>query len=110
VSRRTRLFVGVLGVLAVAALAAVFFFRYQLHKSFPQTSGTLNVPGLLAPVRIVRDEYGVPGIDAANEHDAMVALGIVHAQDRLWQMDMQRRAAQGRLSELFGAVTVPFDH
>ena len=108
-SRRTRILVGVLGVLAVAALAAAFFFRYQLHKSFPQTSGTLNVPGLLAPVRIARDEYGVPSIDAANEHDAMVALGVVHAQDRLWQMDMQRRAAQGRLSELFGAVTVPFD-
>ena len=108
-SKRTRLLVGVLGVLAVAALAAFFFFRYQLLKSFPQTSGTLNVPGLLAPVRIARDGYGVPRIDAASEHDAMVALGMVHAQDRLWQMDMQRRAAQGRLSEIFGTVTVPFD-
>ena len=108
-SKRTRILVGVLGVLAVAALAAFFFFRYQLQKSFPQTSGTFNVPGLLAPVRIARDEYGVPRIEAANEHDAMVALGVVHAQDRLWQMDMQRRAAEGRLSELFGAVTIPFD-
>lgn len=108
-NKRSRLLVGVSGVIVVAALAALFFFRYQLHKSFPQTSGTLNVPGLLAPVRIARDEYGVPRIDAANEHDAMVALGVVHAQDRLWQMDMQRRAAQGRLSELFGRVTIPFD-
>jgi len=60
-------------------------------------------------VDIARDEFGVPRIRANNEHDLMFAMGFVHAQDRLWQMDLGRRAGEGRLSELFGATTVPFD-
>ena len=108
-SRKTRIIGGTIGVLLVAILAAVLFLRYQIRKSFPVTTGTLSVRGLTSAVRVLRDAYGVPHIEAANEHDLMVATGFVHAQDRLWQMDMSRRAGEGRLSELFGRVTLPFD-
>jgi penicillin amidase len=68
----------------------------------PQVSGTLAVPGLTAPVRIVRDTWGVPHIYAQNDADLFFAQGFVQAQDRLFQMDLWRRSAQGRLSEVLG--------
>jgi penicillin G amidase len=108
-STRTKVILGVLGTATVMLVAGVLFVRYQIRKSFPPTTGAIQVPGLLAAVDIRRDEFGVPHIQAQNTHDAMMALGIVHAQDRLWQMDMMRRAGEGRLSELFGRSTVPFD-
>ena len=108
-STRTRIIVGTIGVLCVVLLAAALFLRYEIRKSFPVTSGTLAVSGLDQPVTVERDEYGVPTITAATEHDLMVASGYVQAQDRLWQMDLARRAGEGRLSELFGAGTLPYD-
>ena len=108
-SRKTRILAGTIGVLLVAVLAAALFLRYQIRKSFPVTEGTLPVPGLEAPVTVTRDAFGVPAIDARSEHDLMIATGFVQAQDRLWQMDMTRRAGAGRLSELFGPGTIPFD-
>ena len=108
-SKRAKLIIGSLGLLLLALVIAVLFLRYQLRKSFPETSGTLTLEGLHAVVDVTRDEFGVPRIAARNEHDLMVALGYVHAQDRLWQMDMARRAAEGRLSELFGKRTLDFD-
>jgi len=109
VSRRLKLILGISGVLIVAAVALFFFVRYQLTKSFPQTSGALVLQALQDPTDIFRDEYGVPHISARTEHDALFAMGFVHAQDRLWQMDLQRRAGSGRLSEIFGKATLPFD-
>lgn len=106
---RTRVLLGGGAVLLLAGLAAFLFLRHLVTKSFPQTSGMLTLSGLHEAVEIRRDAYGVPCIQAADEHDLLFALGFVHAQDRLWQMDITRRAAQGRLSELFGGVTVPFD-
>jgi penicillin amidase len=82
---------------------------YRLRKPLAKTQGTLQVPGLQAPVEIIRDKWGVPHIYAANSHDLMLAQGFVHAQDRFWQMDFQRRLVAGRLSEVMGAVTVPVD-
>jgi penicillin G amidase len=73
-----------------------------LRSSLPVTSGTLRLTGLIGPVSIVRDPNGVPAIRAENQHDLYMALGFVHAQDRLFQMDLQRRLAAGRLSEIFG--------
>ncbi|HUL55525.1 MAG TPA: penicillin acylase family protein, partial [Usitatibacter sp.] len=58
--------------------------------------------GIGAPVEILRDKDGIPHIFARSEHDGWFAMGYVHAQDRLWQMDFQRRIAQGRLSEILG--------
>jgi penicillin G amidase len=67
-----------------------------------QVAGTLTVDGLEAPVRVVRDRWGVPHIYATSQNDLFVAQGFVQAQDRLFQMDLWRRAAQGRLSEVLG--------
>ncbi len=74
-----------------------------------KTRGRLRLSGLAAPVEVLRDRWGVPHIYAASLHDLLFAQGFVHAQDRLWQMDFQRRVVRGRLSEIFGAMTVETD-
>jgi penicillin amidase len=90
-------------------LAAFLFLRHLVVKSFPVTDGAVTLTGLHAPVDVFRDDYGVPHIRARDEHDLMVAAGYVHAQDRLWQMDILRRAGEGRLSEVLGRDAVDFD-
>jgi penicillin G amidase len=74
-----------------------------------QTSGTIAVAGLASPVRVVRDLWGIPHIYAASQDDLFVAQGFVQAEDRLFQMDLWRRASQGRLSEVLGANSVERD-
>jgi len=69
----------------------------------------LRIAGLSAPVAITMDSHGIPRITAATEADAAAALGYVHARDRMFQMDLMRRAASGRLSELAGARALPLD-
>ncbi|WP_218639216.1 penicillin acylase family protein, partial [Streptomyces acidiscabies] len=71
--------------------------------------GTLSLPGLARGAEIRRDLRGVPWVRARDEGDLYFAAGFAQAQDRLWQMDILRRRARGRLSELFGAVTVQED-
>src|SRR6266852_8215183 len=80
-----------------------------LRNSLPQTSGTLVLVGPVAEIRITRDDVGVPHIAAASDRDASFALGFVHAQDRLFQMDMMRRLGAGRLSEVLGEATFGTD-
>jgi penicillin amidase len=109
VSNRVKVVIGLVGVIALTGVAVFFFLRYQIRKSFPETSGTLSIEGLHDRVEVLRDTYGVPRIEARDEHDLIMTLGYVHAQDRLWQMDMACRIAEGRLSELFGRETLPFD-
>ena len=75
----------------------------------PQTQGSLRLPGLRAPVEILRDDLGIPHIFATNVRDALFAQGFVHAQERLWQMDINRRLIQGRLSELLGGDALGYD-
>lgn len=108
-SSRTKLILGAGSVALLLVIAGVLFVRHQIRVSFPVIEGTRHVQGIGAPVQIIRDEYGVPTIVADSEEDMAFGEGFVHAQDRLWQMDMQRRIAAGRLSELFGTATVPFD-
>src|SRR6185436_9407554 len=93
---RFALVVGTLGLLLAAG-----FYAY-LRLSLPQTKGEIRLPGLGASAEILRDRYGIPHIIAASLEDASFALGFVHAQDRLWQMEMSRRIAAGRLSEIVG--------
>jgi len=93
-------------LLIVAAIALAYYFA---SRSLPDYDTTVSVDGLTAPVEIVRDNANVPHIFGQTDNDVYFALGFVHAQDRLWQMTMLRRTAQGRLSELFGARTLPID-
>jgi penicillin G amidase len=80
-----------------------------LRSSLPQASGQITVSGLHAGATIARDTDGVPTITAANDDDLAFGLGFAHAQDRLFQMELQRRFGAGRLAELFGEVAVPVD-
>ncbi len=80
-----------------------------LHRGLPQTTGSLPLPGLTVPATVTRDAEGIPHIVAQNQHDAYMAQGYVHAQDRLFQMDLSRRQASGRLAEVFGEMAVDTD-
>jgi len=101
----TRLVAG-LFVLAVVATGAVY---YLASRSLPDYDADYQEAGITAPVQIVRDHAAVPHIFGKKDRDVFFALGFAHAQDRLWQMTMLRRTAQGRLSELFGKRTLPID-
>jgi penicillin amidase len=109
-TRRAGIITGVLAAAGFLALVLFFFLRHQVTKSFPVTSGVAVLPALANQVEVRRDPFGVPLITAANEQDLLAALGYVHAQDRLWQMDLGRRAGEGRLSEIFGENTVAIDN
>ncbi len=80
-----------------------------LKKGFPQYSGEIKSSGIKQPVEVYRDDYGIPHIYAQNEYDVYFAQGYTHAQDRLWQMELLRRLARGRLSEITGKDTVEVD-
>ena len=91
--------------LAVLAAAFVLYAR----TSLPRLDGVVTLGGLEHEIEIRRDEHGIPSVAAQNDADAAFALGFVHAQDRLWQMEFQRVMGQGRLSELFGARALEAD-
>ncbi len=98
-------------ILAALALGAVagLLLAYVLGRSLPDYDEDFTLAGISAPVEILRDNKAVPYIFGASEPDIFYALGFAHAQDRLWQMTMLRRTAQGRLSEIFGPRTVAID-
>jgi penicillin amidase len=96
-------------VLLIALIAAVWWLYSIARSPLPQLDGSIAVPGISSKVRVVRDERGVPTIEAATLEDLFFAQGYVTAQDRLWQMDMMRRAAAGELSEVIGEDTVKMD-
>ena len=107
-----RVFVWLMRItLSVAAVAGllVSFAYFFLSRSLPDYSKTVEFSHVTEEIEIVRDTANVPHIFGKNDQDTLFALGYVHAQDRLWQMTMLRRTAQGRLSELFGAETLTVD-
>ena len=107
-----RVFVWLMRItLSVAAVAGllVSFAYFFLSRSLPDYSKTVEFSHITEEIEIVRDTANVPHIFGKNDQDTLFALGYVHAQDRLWQMTMLRRTAQGRLSELFGAETLTVD-
>lgn len=90
----------------------LLFFTFAVifvQSSKPDYSGKVDLIGLKGEVTVYFDTYGIPHIFAENEEDAYKALGYVHAQDRLWQMELVRRIAAGRLSEIFGKELVETD-
>lgn len=100
-----RILAGLLLMIATAAAGLFIVGRMTL----PMLDGEVALDGPKAEIRITRDRFAVPHIRAASHHDALFALGYVHAQDRMWQMEFQRRVGQGRLSEFAGEVTLATD-
>jgi penicillin amidase len=89
-----------------AALIACFL---HLRGSLPVGGGQVFKAGVSQPVELTRDENGVAVVNARTDRDAFFAIGFAHAQDRMWQLEVERRTAAGRLSEVFGRDTVPQD-
>ncbi len=98
----------ILVVLLLLALIGTLI-GWSLHRAEPKREGQLELSGLRGPVSVFYDAWGVPHIDAQNDVDAYRTLGYVHAQERLFQMDMLRRIGAGRLSEVFGADSLETD-
>jgi penicillin amidase len=96
-------------LLAAAGAALAAAAALLVASAFPRRSGSLALPGLAAPVEVSRDEHGVPSVRAENLPDLFFAQGFVTAQDRLWQMEFQRRIGRGTLSEVLGPRLVPTD-
>lgn len=80
-----------------------------LSRSLPEPNGAMRIEGLSGPVTITRDAEGVPHISGSTRADVAAGLGFAHAQERLWQMHVNRMAGRGRLSELFGEATIGTD-
>ena len=93
----------------VVLVLVVMLAYWMAGRSIPDYEADWTVAGLDGEVEIVRNTNAIPHIFALTDHDAMFGLGFVHAQDRLWQMLMYRRTAQGRLSEVFGSRTLQVD-
>ena len=109
----------VLAVISIAIVAAASALLLRSQSTVPLEAmakaslstidGTIRLPGLEREVQVVRDRWGVPHIFAQSAHDLFLAQGYVMAQDRLWQMDMWRRAAEGRMAEILGPAALPRD-
>lgn len=94
-------------LLLVAGAVLIWYFAI---RSLPDYNGTYEMAGLSAPVEIVRSTENVPHIFGKTDEDVFFALGVAHAQDRLFQLTVLRRAAQGRLSEIYGVTAFPLDN
>jgi penicillin amidase len=97
----------ILLLVIVAGTLAFLWFYHAAHSSLAQLDGTISVAGLQAPVSVIRDSHGVPHITAAKLEDLFFAQGYITAQDRLWQMDLTRRAVGGEMAEIFPASSAP---
>ena len=111
-SRRSiglRIFLWLIFILIFLIAALLGFAYFVAHSALPQLDGSVPAKGLTAPVKVTRDERGVPTIEASSLDDLFFAQGYVTAQDRLWQMDIMRRFGAGELSEILGEDTLKVD-
>ena len=108
-SRPTRYFLYTLLILALLLIGLRGVSWWIFHRGLPQLDGTHQIAELKSEVTVQRDAKGVPHIRAQSREDLFTAQGYVMAQDRLWQMDLVRRAASGRLSEIIGPQTLEID-
>ena len=93
--------------LTAATIAAAW--HWLARRPLPKTRGTIELPALDGRVRVRRDRWGVPHIEAERERDLYFAEGFCHGQDRLWQMESYRRVVEGRLAEIAGPEGLPID-
>jgi penicillin amidase len=96
-------------LLAAAVAVGLLWLRSSAHAALPVLDGDVHIAGLSAAVTVRRDTHGVPHIEAATQDDLFLAQGYVTAQDRLWQMDLYRRNANGELAEILGPSLVKHD-
>jgi penicillin amidase len=94
--------------LIVGTVGAVIFYKV-LSSTLPKYEGEISTKGISGEIEIYRDSLAIPYVYAKNDEDAAFALGYLHAQERLFSMDLMRRAGEGRMSEVFGEETLPFD-
>ncbi len=100
-----KVFFTICALLLIFAISVLVYLQYLK----PTYSSEFNLPELKAPVEVIYDDYAIPHIYAQNEEDLFYSFGYVHAQDRLFQMEILRRLADGRLSELFGEPALESD-
>ncbi|HXE74388.1 MAG TPA: penicillin acylase family protein [Candidatus Xenobia bacterium] len=108
-TRARRILLALLAVFILLLLLPAGAFYWRARHALPEYDGGTRLAGLNQPVRVLRDERAVPHLYAENLEDLAFAQGYVHAQERLWQMDMTRRAARGELSEIVGTATLEMD-
>jgi len=104
-----RVFKWIMGILLGLILVIFVGVYAYLRSTLPDYNGEIIVPGVIKPVDIIRDSYGMPHIYAQTDADAYFALGFCIAQDRLFHMDLMRRAARGKLAEVLGQELIPVD-
>jgi len=107
--RLLKITIGLISTFIIILVAGGFILYRMLISSVPEYSGTAASPDISSDIKIYRDSLAIPYIVTATDEDAAFALGYVHAQERLFSMDLARRAGSGRLSEIFGTETIPFD-
>jgi penicillin amidase len=90
------------GGTGIAAATTAAAWHWLLRRPLPRQRGTIELPGLDGRVRVRRDRWGVPHVEAEEARDLYFAQGFCHGQDRLWQMDFYRRVAEGRVAEIAG--------
>ncbi|MBN8569367.1 MAG: penicillin acylase family protein [Ignavibacteria bacterium] len=100
---------GYLILIIVAGVTLFFLFSNLTKKSFYPETGNFKVKGISKTVNVFKDDFGVSHVSAENEADMYFTMGYMHAQDRLWQMDISRRVAEGKLSEIFGQDALEYD-
>src|SRR5690242_7787609 len=93
----------------MVVLGLVVWCDFLVRAALPQLDGVIRVPGISAPVRVIRGDHGVPAIEASSLEDLIFAQGYVTAQDRLWQMDIMRRFAAGEMAEILGPDLIDHD-
>jgi penicillin amidase len=107
--RLKRVLAVVLVVVLVVVGVGIGALAWVTGRALPQTSGELRVPGFVRPVTVVRDVAGIAHIRAETVHDLFMAQGFVHAQERMWQMEVWRHISAGRLAEVFGESQLDAD-
>ncbi len=104
-----KIFIGLSFTFLMIFIIAGWIFHNMLASSLPQYSGEISSSKIISDIEVYRDSFAVPYIIAQSDEDAAFALGYLHAQERLFTMDLIRRAGEGRLSEILGEKAIPFD-
>ena len=99
----------VLAVVCIAMLLVCGIAVWWVRAALPKVDGRVALAGVSGPITIRRDERGIAHVEAGTESDLFFGNGYAVAQDRLWEMDLLRREAQGRLSEVVGPAALPLD-